>query len=293
MGLPNEDTTKRNNMGAGATAALGIGTAIGEEAGKLIFGGLAQKQQLKGQKQALEQQNAASYDYWLKTNYSAQKGQMKEAGLNPALMYGMGGGAGGQRASGGAMPTAATTQGMGIAQKAQLALLQAQLENIKADTENKKAEVPVKGATVPKLVAEEKNISTETKGKEITNKINDVERSIREGLSLTEYGARGTELEARNAVADNLLTMYDAGKLKEQSMAEVEKLIIGNAKSREEIKNIQKQFDILESNLKGKNIENVIAEIEMKLQQATGLDKTSPYWAKALGRMFALYFGGK
>ena len=47
-------------MGPIGAAALGIGTSIMEGAGNLIFGAMAQKQQLKGQKKALEQQNAAT-----------------------------------------------------------------------------------------------------------------------------------------------------------------------------------------------------------------------------------------
>ena len=38
---------------------------------------------------------------WNETNYLQQKEQMKKAGLNPAMMYGMGGGAGGSVASAG------------------------------------------------------------------------------------------------------------------------------------------------------------------------------------------------
>ena len=36
---------------------------------------------------------------WLKTGPTGQKEQLKKAGLNPALMYGMGGGTGGQTVS--------------------------------------------------------------------------------------------------------------------------------------------------------------------------------------------------
>lgn len=110
------------------TAALGIGTSVAQGATNLIFGGAAQKQQLAGRKESLRQ----DYDYWLKTNYSAQKDQLNKAGLNPGLMYGMGSGGGGQSA-GGDMPQAASSGGMDIAQNAQLSLMKAQEEKLKAD----------------------------------------------------------------------------------------------------------------------------------------------------------------
>ena len=81
-------------IGAIGAAALGIGTNVAEGAGNLIFGSLAQKQQLRGQRKALEQQNAAALDMWNKTNYEAQMAHLKNAGLNPGLIYGMKGGGG-------------------------------------------------------------------------------------------------------------------------------------------------------------------------------------------------------
>ena len=81
-------------MGPIGAAALGIGTSIAEGASNLIFGEFAQKQQLRGQKKALEQQNAAALDMWNKTNYGAQMKHLQAAGLNPGLIYGMKGGGG-------------------------------------------------------------------------------------------------------------------------------------------------------------------------------------------------------
>lgn len=123
-----------------ADAALGIGTYVAQGAGDLIFGQFRQNQQLKGQRKALEQQNAAAYDLWKKTSYPAQMEQLKKAGLNPGLLYGMGGSGGGTLGGSNAMPDAAPT-GMGILQGQMLA---AQIENIKADTAQKQAEAAYK-----------------------------------------------------------------------------------------------------------------------------------------------------
>lgn len=57
-----------------------------------------------------QQMHDLAYDMWNKTNYQAQVGKMKEAGLNPALMYG-GSGAGGQT-----MGSAGSGGGAGLGQ---------------------------------------------------------------------------------------------------------------------------------------------------------------------------------
>ena len=103
-------------MGPIGLAALGIGSNVAEGAGNLIFNGIAQKQQLKGQKKALEQQNAAQFDMWNKTNYGAQMKHLKDAGLNPALIYGMSGGGATTTGSANANVDGArqTNSGMGI-----------------------------------------------------------------------------------------------------------------------------------------------------------------------------------
>ncbi|AXH76377.1 MAG: hypothetical protein [Microviridae sp.] len=124
---------------AGA-AALAIGQEVASGLGNTAMGMINQKVQLRGQKKALEQQNAANYDYWLKTNYSAQKEQLKKAGLNPGLLYGMGGSGGGQSGGASAMP-AAQLGSMDIGNRiSQMALLESQKKNIDADTELKRQE---------------------------------------------------------------------------------------------------------------------------------------------------------
>lgn len=92
-----------------------------------------------------------AYEMWKKTNYKAQVEEMKKAGLNPALMYGMGGG-GGTTAqvtpgTGGQGQAAANASTMGIQTAMELRLLEAQKNNIEADTENKKMDTILKDQT--------------------------------------------------------------------------------------------------------------------------------------------------
>lgn len=71
----------------------------------LIFGGMQDKRQVAQQeklnklqentsKNLMDYQNQKAMDMWNQTNYEAQVGQLKKAGLNPALLYGMKGGGG-------------------------------------------------------------------------------------------------------------------------------------------------------------------------------------------------------
>ena len=92
-------------------------------------------------------------EMWENTNYSAQVEQLKKAGLNPALLYGKGGGMGATTgsASAGNMQSHAgsDTDRMGItlqrvSQGMNMALLASQKANMDADTRLKNAEATKK-----------------------------------------------------------------------------------------------------------------------------------------------------
>lgn len=124
-------------------AALGIGTSIADQIGNQIFGEMNQRRELRGQKKALEQQNAAQLDMWNKTNYGAQIEHMKAAGLNPGLIYGMKGGGGVTTGSGSATaegrPGSMNT-GMAMQSAAQLGLMQANIKALEAKAEKDSAD---------------------------------------------------------------------------------------------------------------------------------------------------------
>lgn len=142
-----------------------LGMLIGGGMGQ-IFGGMNDQRQLN-QQGALNEQQAQiqkqltnfnmkkQLELWEKTNYGAQIEQLKKAGLNPSLIYGMKGGggattavapgsvAGGQATQGGG-GEALTMAGLGMESAARTALLKAQKENIEADTANKKMDTTKK-----------------------------------------------------------------------------------------------------------------------------------------------------
>ena len=139
-------------MQAASQAASGL---IGTGMGLLLEGHNDRRQlrqqeklqnlEIKGSKELTDYNAAKQLEMWKATNYPAQIEQMKLAGLNPALAYGMGGGgvtanvatgktSGGQAPSGGGEIVAA--QAMGL----QLRMQEAQIKNIEADTNLKNAD---------------------------------------------------------------------------------------------------------------------------------------------------------
>ena len=88
-------------MQAASQAASGL---IGTGMGLLLEGHNDRRQlrqqeklqnlEIKGSKELTDYNAAKQLEMWKATNYPAQVEQMKLAGLNPALAYGMGGGGG-------------------------------------------------------------------------------------------------------------------------------------------------------------------------------------------------------
>lgn len=153
----------------------------------------------------LDAQSKKNYEMWLKTNYPAQVEQMRLAGLNPALMYGKGGGMGANvgNATGGHYDAKAGSDvermQLGLQRQSQamnMSLLNSQKANIDADTKLKESEAnKLSGVDTDKANAEIQNIlaSTEntkvkTEGEKLTNILTEIK---------TKYAdaKEGTELE--------------------------------------------------------------------------------------------------
>ena len=277
MGLPLDNTqSKTKDMGPIGTAALGIGTGIANQIGNQIFGEMNQRRELRGQKKALEQQNAAAMDIWEKTNYKAQMGQLEKAGLNPGLIYGMGGGGGGT--VGGSSATAQGQQGnmaLGI-DAAQIALLNAQRKNIEADTANKLAG---KGKT-----------EAETPGAAARSTMDAQEADSRKGWTKVMSETYGSEMEARQAIAKTTYDLWVDGKLKEGAEAEIAAKLKANAKTDEEIKAVQLGMEKMKVDIQSGKLNNEILELEKEMQTELGIDKNSPVWMKMIGRLILKYF---
>lgn len=276
----------------------------------MIMGGINDRRQLKQQEKLMRQQIAgqkemSDYNYskqlqmWHDTGYGAQKEQLKAAGLNPGLMYGMGGGGGQTTGSGGGQVTGGnapsgggemtTTMGMGI----QRELLQAQKDLLVSQTEKNKADAAkTSGADTKNITADTENKIlqgiilnyTGKEAKETYEKITSPNRAI-------QAKTYEDELAARQGVAGTIYELWLEGKLKDKSLAEVEQALLQNAKTREETRKIYKDIELLEQNIKGASLNNIITELETKLQTETGIDKNSPTWFKILGRLFVTLIG--
>jgi len=138
-------------------------------------------------------------DMWNKTNYGAQVGHMKDAGLNPALMY-KGAGAGGTTGSQGG-----GSASMGSSQQGKVMDLQNMLV----------------GAQIGKLKAETKNLNqgTDNKGEEFNNIIKTGNLIDAQALkTINEAELKGFEAEIKsidaNWLKDNNLSTMSIKELK-------------------------------------------------------------------------------
>lgn len=127
-------------------AILGIGMAGWNDERQIRQEEKLQRLQIAGSKELTDYQMQKQLEMWKATSYKAQMEQMIKAGINPALMYGMGGG-GGQTTGGSASQVSRSNAptgggevtamaGMGI----QFGMMEAQRRNIEADTKLKEAE---------------------------------------------------------------------------------------------------------------------------------------------------------
>lgn len=138
-------------LGLGAAGAVGQAMGIGQKR-QVKQQAKLNAEQVKSQKELADYQQKLQMDMWNQTNYGAQVKHLKEAGLNPALLYGKGGGGGttigggmSTGVSGGSAEAPSATnkafEGMSMI-PAQIEMMKAQTENIKADTANKQGVEP-------------------------------------------------------------------------------------------------------------------------------------------------------
>lgn len=166
--------------------------------------------QLGHQKDLNKQGAALQYEMWQKTNYPAQMKMLQEAGLNPSLLYGMGGAVGattgsqgGGSAAGGQAPQPIKANLlMGLEAK----MMEAQIENVKADTAKKKGE-----AIEPGLLSE--NLRTQ---------INETEGRITLNLSQESLNEAATKLQqSQTEVNETIKKLNDSlSNLNNQKVAE-------------------------------------------------------------------------
>ena len=187
------------NMGASA-----VGGAIG-----MIGEGARYRRNMKGQKNLMDiqQQNQMALnqqghklqmDMWKKTNYPAQIAMLKEAGLNPALMYGSAGQGGTTGSQGGGSAAGGAVPGVNMNDM----LIGAQIANLNADTSKKENEGRLEG-----LKADQQAI--------LNNYVDENEKN-NAAIILERYNKaveEGNQAEIETQLKNALLNMKKAGVL--------------------------------------------------------------------------------
>ena len=237
------------------------------------------QQQLGLNIQQMAAQKQMDLQMWKDTNYSAQVAEMKKAGINPSLLYGKGGGGGTTigNSGGGVNATGAPAGGgeiMGMMmQKAQLDLMKAEKEAKEADANLKNVDAAKKaGVDTENVKADTENkilnkILLEYTGKDLKDTYEKIKVPNRNIESLTyQY-----ELEARQGIAETIYEMWSEGKLKDKSNAELESILINNAKDKAEEKRIYKVMDMIDQQIEGQRLSNILQKVETEWATGTGL----------------------
>lgn len=250
--------------------------------------------QMAGEKEMIDYSKAADLKMWKDTGYGAQKDLLKQAGMNPALMYGMGGG-GGQTIGGGgpsvsgqgaqSPDTAKASGGMGIMTGAQVELMKAQTEALKAQANKTNAEVPVVGKQGQKIDIEIQDITQGIQNKKAAQLLTESQtRAIELANKITaatsddQIAQVGAQLEATIAHVRSGMVMADVDEAtKNEKISMIKEAAIGAAidnqlrkmnlqKGEEEIKKIKQ--DILNS-IQGLKLTEGSQRIEMRKAEIT------------------------
>lgn len=201
MGTKPNATNILGMVGAGINAVGAVGNILGigqkrQDARQLEQQRKLNQDQLEKQAQLAENQRQIQMRMWEDTNYAAQVKQMEKAGLNPALMYGQGGGGGttagagsagsisGGQAANAAATQSANTQSQGMAMQnammmAQMKVMESQADKNKAEadaTRGYKAEQATAGTQEAISRTEINKLEAELRGK-----------SLEEQLQIIEY----------------------------------------------------------------------------------------------------------
>lgn len=275
----------------GAQAA---GNMLNEGMGLLLAGPKRQAQlktakglqqlEITGQKEMTDYNMAKQLQMWKDTNYPAQMEMLKQAGLNPGLIYGMGGGGGattgqaagnvtGQQAH---EPQAAKGgEGMGL-MIGQMGLLEAQKENIKANTEKTKVETAkTAGVDTEKVKAETASLAQGVQNLQAQEALTKVE---------TELKQVQTTL-AKETLEDSIQSIDNLAK---KGLEEITALRIENDLSKEQYKDKVKMLKLelshiaLQNALTKAQTANIQQDTKLKIQKILESEHLMKFWANQI-----------
>lgn len=243
---------------AGAASLISMGIAKGKDQRQLRQQEKLQELQIRGNEHMMDYQQQKEMEMWEATGYGGQKAQMKAAGINPALMYGMGGGGGvttgsftggvsGAEAPKGSGREMEDSIGMGI----QLALMNAQKENIEADTANKLGDAANKPKVGKNIEASTGNLTQgiETlKSIEALNKVEAIikeqdafvgEQTIPQRIEMAQQGMQKIIQEVNTLRNDNEVNAATKSSRIQQVQTEAAGALLKNILTNEQIEQVK------------------------------------------------------
>lgn len=257
-------------MGYGALATLGMAAA--QQGINYAFQSAGQTRGYKKQRKLNEQGediNKRLTDYnmskqlemWEKTGPQGQMEQLKKAGLNPGLIYGMGG-AGGQTANvatgGGASGGSVPAEGRSTFDIASMALMGAQKENIEANTHKTRVEAE----KIAGVDTEEAH--TRVEGNRLNNIFNAKSLEDRVDTIYAEMQKSFSELSEQNVktnVAENTRAAQISKIKQEALLTTAQVLLAGKQASNVDKDTLLKQSQIIKNDAE---IQKMAADIEQK-----------------------------
>lgn len=270
-------------MPVGQLGMLGISTGANLLTG-IVNNALQRSQQeklnvinAKYNKEMTDYNMEKQMEMWERTGYKPQVDQMKEAGLNPALMY-KGSGAGGQTALSMSSQGAAQAnpKSMGIEGIAQLALMKAQTDNINADTKLKETtatktggiDTRLTGLQGDKIQTEMGKIAQETQSEVVKTailKIEETLKGIQETISTKTMNMSIAEIGYRTEQAYQTLEQQ---KVQTQITKQTEQAVIKMIREQSWGAALQNILTKAQTSLAGQN-QKVGYEMELKIKRET------------------------
>lgn len=264
-----------------ANAATGAALGFIDDARQISQQKRLQGLQIKGSKELTDYNMRKQLEMWEKTNYAAQKEQMKKAGLNPGLMYGQSGGGGTTAAISQGSVTGASAagqsgeiqamMGMGL----QRELLEAQKEVLKSQANLNNTEAAKKaGVDTAESETRIKSLLQGIENAKAQESMQKVETRLKE---MQEFEQKATQEDRMDYIAyQTKRAMTDLENAENETFINTttknEKItIIQQAAIESTLRNVLLQANIAKTNteidLNNKKIEEISASILQKWAQ--------------------------
>lgn len=239
-----------------ANGVLGLALGGINDRRQLKQQGKLQQLQIKGSKELTDYNFQKQMEMWKNTNYPAQMAMLKQAGLNPALIYDHGGGQASTSISTGNVSGSNAPVGGGEAQAMmamglQRQMMQAQVELTKAQTQKTVAETGAVEPGIAKTKAETSSIIQGISNQEAQERLTDMQtritswtdqlmsKTFNDQVRTVHVQADKLEQEITNLKTQNKLTETEARYAEQRLKADIAVKLMDSYLKSEEAKGIQ------------------------------------------------------